>query len=563
MRRTIVLTSVVATLVLGAAWAPIPANADNASRRTPASLRPPRNPYLADSVWPTTHHDNYQQESSASPGPTNDEVTAERTIMPGVPVNSVFSPKYEDGTTVAWTTTSNTPDRRGVVKFDIDTGEIIDTFIPVEEGLAPPETTALLSGNYKILDRENRLIVGYSTRLEVYGDAFPKRPGSPIELLGTYDLPAKAFCRADDSMVGLIMTYDGSIAFATDQGMVGVLPRELSKMRDDRVRVTSLNGDRCQDTTVPTEDLERVTNNIAADESGGIYVVSNTKMLRFAAKGSGPEVDIDWSAPYETGTALSAVRIGGKGSGSTPTLMGQSKLEDSFVVITDGQDLMHLVLFWRGKIPKDWEPIAPGKSRRIACEIPVRFGDPEATNTETEQSVLVNGYSSYLTNNRLEDTEELSSLPEATQRGSAALLGGDPALAPRGAERLDWDPKTRTCASVWANTEVAIPNGVPTLSDPSRMVYGIGLGGEGVWGLIGLDSETGEQRFFAPGAGGADCAEPQLSQFVEGAAAVFRPYFERIPTSCDNSFYGSAIVGPDRTIYTSNFGALTRYVPNG
>jgi len=94
-----------------------------------------------------THHDSMAQESSDAPGPTSGAITPQRTITGGVPVNQVFSPKYADGSTVAWVTTSNTPDRRGVLKIDPGTGRIIDTFIPAQRGLAPPEKVALLSGN--------------------------------------------------------------------------------------------------------------------------------------------------------------------------------------------------------------------------------------------------------------------------------------------------------------------------------------------------------------------------------------------------------------------------------
>ena len=68
----------------------------------------------------------------------------------------------------------------------------------------------------------------------------------------------------------------------------------------------------------------------------------------------------------------SPIRLG-PGSGSTPSLMGTKADDDRFVVITDGQALMHLVLFWRDEVPDDWEPIAPGKDPRIACEIAGRL----------------------------------------------------------------------------------------------------------------------------------------------------------------------------------------------
>ena len=139
--------------------------------------------------------------------------------------------------------------------------------------------------------------------------------------------------------------------------------------------------------------------------------------------------------------------------------------------ITDGQNLMNLVLFWRDDIPADWEPIAPGKDRRIACEIPIRFGVPDVTESCSEQSVAVRGYSAVVVNDLLRDPtiNEPSESPFAAiaQNLVSALEGGIPAKAPIGFERVDWDPESQTCASIWANTTVSVPNGIPSISEAS------------------------------------------------------------------------------------------------
>ena len=58
-------------------------------------------------------------------------------------------------------------------------------------------------------------------------------------------------------------------------------------------------------------------------------------------------LDVAWRVPYEAGTGkTSALRLG-PGSGSTPSLMGTAPGDDKFVVITDGQELMHLVLLYQ------------------------------------------------------------------------------------------------------------------------------------------------------------------------------------------------------------------------
>ena len=125
----------------------------------------------------------------------------------------------------------------------------------------------------------------------------------------------------------------------------------------------------------------------------------------------------------------------GQGSGSTPTLMGTGRGQDKFVVITDGQDLMHQDLFWRNGIPKDWQGMGGDRPRRMACEYPVTFGDPDAEASLSEQSVAVRGYATFNVNNLL-DYDFPDGLPAVLLNALAALRGGDTAATPHGAERI-------------------------------------------------------------------------------------------------------------------------------
>lgn len=107
---------------------------------------------------------------------------------------------------------------------------------------------------------------------------------------------------------------------------------------------------------------EEISNSIACDEENGIYIVTSKNMHRVQWTGtqlSTNTTDGAWTSKYETGNNASGIRLG-EGSGSTPTLMGFGS-NDKFVVITDGQELMHVVLFWRGAIPDDWIQL-PGNS---------------------------------------------------------------------------------------------------------------------------------------------------------------------------------------------------------
>ena len=220
--------------------------------------------------------------------------------------------------------------------------------------------------------------------MEVYGDAIPGDRLSPVARLHQFALPTEALCRDTDKLVGITMAADGRIAFATELGVVGVVPRQPARMNADELQVLSLNGDACTDPAVEDDQLESVSNSIAADEQGGIYVVTSAAQYRVDAP-DGAAPTLTWRAAYPTDDAAGGTGIGGGGrlgvgSGSTPSLMGTDVADDRFVAITDGRDLMHVVLLWRDEIPAGWQPIAEGYDPRIACEFPVTFGEDDTGN---------------------------------------------------------------------------------------------------------------------------------------------------------------------------------------
>lgn len=493
---------------------------------TPAAsddFEPPCNPYLSSPSWGEAHRNPYAQASSPLPAPEpGDKVTYRHVLgVLGVTLFAQYTEPYADGGRNLWMATVATPDGRYVYKADAATGRIISSYGSLNE-LALPGGGGV-SGAYSLLDRDNHLIVGRERSLDVYGDAVPGNRLSPIKRLHKFTFPADALCGPTDTLVGLNLLYDGRIAFASAQGVVGTIPREPSAMTAANVVSSSINGDACTSGTAGNGALETISNSLAADETGGIYAVTSAAMYRYDWDGS--RVTQTWRAPYESG-GESAIRIGA-GSGSTPTLMGTRPEHDKFVVITDGQPLMHLNLFWRDEIPDDWEPL-PGKDPRLACEIPVDFGNPDATESQSEQSVLVRGYASVVVNNQLKQDAPLALLPGNARLLGAALAGGLPSVAPYGMQRLDWDPETRTCSPTWANKTVSIPNGIPSMSTDSGLIYGMGQR-NGVWGLEGVDFATG--------------------------ASVLRVNTTLTPDF--NSAYSAATVGPDGSIWTGGIGGYT------
>ena len=111
------------------------------------------------------------------------------------------------------------------------------------------------------------------------------------------------------------------------------------------------------------------------------------------------EADGAWSSPYDFGREPPSVKFG-KGTGSTPTLIGFDDDPDKLVVITDGADRIKVDAFWRDQLPADFKQQPGAKSRRIAGQIPITCGlKPVPEFVQSEQSVVVNGYGAFVVNN--------------------------------------------------------------------------------------------------------------------------------------------------------------------
>ncbi len=554
---TIVLAAVAMLTIPSLATASESAQASRSDCRQPAGKdEPPCNPFLAASPWSASHRGSYAQGSSPLRGLESARVRTTHVDLTGIPIQIEFSDRYADGGRAAWGSMVDGTDAQTLFKLDAESGELIDLYVPAErESERLPPGVGGITGAYNVLDRAGRFHVPRATWFDVYKDSVKGDRSSEIKLRRRFNLPPSALCGADDRLVGATMTYDGYIAFATERGVVGTVPHQPRKMRKANLRTINLNQGRCG---ADDEDLETVSNSIAADERGGIYVVTSQRMRRIDHRASANRLRSRWSAPYDAGSGVSEIRLGA-GSGSTPSLMGTGRGQDRFVVITDGQDLMHVDLFWRNKIPRDWKGLGEGRSRRQACEYPVRFGDPGATTSLSEQSVAVSGYGTLHVNNSL-DYDFADGLPPILLNALAALRGGDPEAAPTGAERIDWNPRRRECQSVWANPDVSIPNGIPSISRRSGNAYGIRQR-DGVWGVGALNWANGGSRFFAP-ATAQRCSRDVFGTLADaGVLAFLEEVLAELPNSCQNSNYAATEIGPGGSIWTGTFFGMTIYEP--
>jgi hypothetical protein len=196
-----------------------------------------------------------------------------------------------------------------------------------------------------------------------------------------------------------------------------------------------------------------------------------------------------WDSPYPSSDVLMPGRLG-RGSGTTPTVMGTGN-QDKLVVIADGEKRMNIIAFWRDKIPQNWKPL-PGFSERVAGVTPILFGDPSRERSITDQSLLVRGYEAVAVNNDYGDHQA-----DVWSNFWIILWSNYKDYAPYGIEKFEWVPGERTLRSVWANSKLSVPNGIPTMSSQTNQIYYLGQHEE-KWTIEGVDWTTGELSFRYP-----------------------------------------------------------------
>ncbi len=472
----------------------------------PAAERQARNPFLADSVNPMAHGDPAQQDAVWVAGPEDPGgrfAAEEVQYLPTGPghFGAFTSSPYPDGRRVLW---SNGIDR--ILKVDFDTYEILATYwLPGARRWTEAEADAAiaafdasneglvatwralrasskfrdLSGVYTVLDLDNTYyIANRDGSITAYGDADPKDPGSEIVVRATFQLPPNV----SGHTVGMNMTWDGWLILPTEHGDVVAVSRDFSEHRTARL----LHSEGAEGKATGGTGQGWVRNGAALDEAGGIYIVSQEHMHKVVWTGDRLSTDPEdgaWTSRYLNGW--------GRGSGATPSLMGFGA-EDRFVVITDGEPLMNVVLFWRDQIPGDWQPLPGAPDRRIAGMLPASMGDPDLREIQSEQSVVVAGYGALVVNNIPRNAPWY--LPARAERLLIGLLGSAPRHQPYGVQKFEWDPEARELREAWVNREVSSPSCLPIVSHPSDRAYLVGAR-DNQWTLEALDWQTGESAF--------------------------------------------------------------------
>ncbi len=472
----------------------------------------PRNPFLADSVYPIAHGRCDQQDNSLITGPIGpsealgpDDVQYS-WLGPGH-FGGLISAPYPDGRRVIW---SN--GRQTIAKLDYDTLDVLAVLptgdqpvTPVAEQQAAVSaldelrgqeavnhalTLAMtymmgLDGVYALLDCDNTLFLTRKTCVVAYRDVDPVDRASPIEETARWDKPSEV----EGDFVGVGITFDGRLVLSTDHGWVVSVTRDFADFRS--VRLPGAREHAAAHWERMTSEGRRgygwVRKSLCVDEDNGIYIPSADHLHKVIWTGerlSTDEVDGSWSAQYRNGR--------GWGSGTTPSLMGFGPEEDHLVVIGDGDDVVNITLFWRDAIPEDWQQLPNAPSRRIAGIGPANMGNPELHAIQTEQSITVSGYGAMTVNN--EPASIPDGLPPAAVRSLCFYLGHRPEYRPLGLHRYEWSPATRTLDEAWVCTSISSPNSVPFVSQGSDLVYTCGTR-DGQWTIEGVDWSTGEPVF--------------------------------------------------------------------
>jgi hypothetical protein len=328
--------------------------------------------------------------------------------------------------------------------------------------------TRIANGVYSVVDRDNTLYFNtYEGSVFAFALVDQKRPEAGIKVLHQLDL--RTHLSKSERIAGLSMTRDGRL-IVLGSNSISVVDRKFQG-KPHTLRFAS---------------DETITNSLSVDDKNGIYVASDKRMHKVVWNGkalSNLEKDGAWSAPYDTGRQPPTVKIG-TGTGSTPTLMGFGADADKLVVITDGADRMKLVAFWRDAIPADAQAM-PGASPRVAGKIQVTCGlEPMPEFIQSEQSVVVSGYGAFVVNN--------IGAKGSPDKLIDVLALGPVETPPRGVERFEWDPRENTFRRSWARADVSSTSMVPSMSQPSNIVFTNGYDAKNGWELTGLDWDSGQ-----------------------------------------------------------------------
>lgn len=481
-----------------------------AAQETKPPNMPARNPWLTDSVFPTSHFNTAQTDAVLHAGPTKGgKLTAEqiKTLPTAFASNPTIKKIGNDTVLIA----------SGFNRIEkiLATGEAFEhiSFMPypgledlakkaspekIQAVLAEANTArhakddaailalskrmdedlgfnfqSMMNGAYNAIDKDgfHYCVYGGVNVLKSTDDGKLREPLRVVKSVKVTDFLPADVAKGVTRFVGFAMTYDGYIV-AAGSGLIVVLDRDLNVKAH-----LALPG-------------EFVDNSIAIDEHNGIYVVTSKRMLKLVWKGeklSQDEKDGAWSAEYNAASdpekAMALTGSISRGSGTTPTLMGFGDDHDKLVLISDADEKgANLVAFWRDQIPAGFKQKPGTKSARIADQTRI-----DISTLTIEVSAEVLGYGATMMNGTYPK-------PAKGNVFGNAMVSGVTRPAPMGLQKFTWNPGKDQFEKAWLLSDIDNTDQlVPVISAKSNMIYaGTKTGGN--YEYLGIDWTTGKVK---------------------------------------------------------------------
>jgi len=415
--------------------APVPAfvGAPATPRPTPAPAVP-QHPFMAPNGRSNIHDDAYQTDTYVGGGPLGRDPEVLSTQQNAECASLTFD---SAGRIVTICVGLEGP---RLAMFDPVTLDLLAVLpLPPRSAGGGGVFSDFSGGGYFYLDDQDRAVIPTNShQIWVVGETTTAL-GPAFELVRVYDLATVV--EPTEGIISCLPDWSGLLWFVTVNALVGTVDPDSGAVQTMR-----LAG-------------EAIGNSFAVDETGGVFIVSDHALYRFAA-GAMREPVVTWREEYDRGARLKPGQTN-FGSGTTPTLMGTR-----WVAITDNADpQMHVVVYWRA---------ASIDGPRLLCAVPVFAPGTSAT----ENSLIGTGDSLLVENNY-------------GYTGPASVMNG--ATTAPGITRIDVHADG-DCRVRWTSSE-RVPSTVSKMSLADGLMYAYtkdpGPGSTDAWYLTAISFKTG------------------------------------------------------------------------
>jgi hypothetical protein len=413
---------------------PIPEGPDASTLPTfigsPATPHPvkgttvPQNPFMAPNGRSNLHDDAYMTDSYQQSGPLGHNITRTSTLLGRECASSAFD---SQGRIVTVCVGLDGPQLQLLDPHTLDTLAVFPLPPRVPSGGSP--FTDFSGGGYFYLDNKGRAVIPTTTgHIWVVGES-----GLGFSLVHDYDISSAV--TLGDKIESALPDWSGRIWFVSAKGVVGYVDPVSGQVHS-------------------FDTGETIGNSFATDETGGVYVVTDAALYRFAVDKTGAPI-VTWRSTYANdGTSKPGQTE--VGSGTTPTITGP------YVAITDNADPIDVVVYRRA-------------NGGLVCAQPVF----QKGQSDTDQSLVAAG------NSLIAENNYGYSSPLATENGGSTAPG---------LERVDIDQSGAGCHPVWQSNERA-PSVVPKVSLGAGLVYtytkDARSDGKDAWYFTALDFRDG------------------------------------------------------------------------